>query len=302
MPYSAEEQKIYEFIRQSLPRFLFESSAIPEEIWGAIVKAFDEVRQENEALFDAALITSATAGPPDYLNQHAIDRGTGRFDDETDSALRDRLRTIDDVVSRPALIAAAESVLAAEAITGDVHIAELRHGRCFFVLRSEQSGDSGGIFAGTAPNMKFKPPSGEYFLRGRYAPTTISRKAQRLVNPSGFAAAELEISSANSGGNDGVFEITGVDGDYVTYTNASGVAEVDNVCSWFQRGVDYQGNVVDGWRASYLSRGYRVSGDHTIVVILPYGATASSEAAVRERMRQAAGAGIVVRVERRIVP
>jgi hypothetical protein len=301
MPYTADEQKIYDFIRNSLPRFLFAQDNL-EEIFGAIVKAFDQVRQETEALFDASLITSATAGPPDYLGQHAIDRGTFRQDAENDAALRDRLRTIDDVVSRPALIAAAESVLAAESIVGDVHIVEIRHGRIYFVLRSHQGGDSGGIFSGTPPDMLFKPPTGETFTRGRYSPTTISRKAQRLVNPTGFADTKLVISGANNAGNDGTFDVTGVDGDYVTYTNASGVVEVDGVCTWEQKATDYQGNVIDGWRAGYLSRGYRMGNNFTIVVILPYGSTASTEAAVIERMRQACGAGIDVVVERRLIP
>lgn len=58
-------------------------------------------------------------------------------------------------------------------------------------------------------------------------------------------------------------------------------------------------------RAAYLNRGYRVSRaprDHTIIIILPYGTSATVASAVAEAVRLARAGGVLAYVEVRGVP
>lgn len=55
---------------------------------------------------------------------------------------------------------------------------------------------------------------------------------------------------------------------------------------------------------TYLSRGYRMSttGENALVIILPYGTSDATAAAVAEAVRQKKAGGIIVYVERRLNP
>lgn len=57
--------------------------------------------------------TGASPGLPDWLQEHARDRGTRRQTGETDAALSARLRVPEDVATRVAILARVNAVLAA---------------------------------------------------------------------------------------------------------------------------------------------------------------------------------------------
>jgi hypothetical protein len=60
-----------------------------------------------------------------WLDAHARDRGVRRQAGEGDDELRVRLRTIDDAVTPPALLAIANAVLSAAGVVGSAEIVEL---------------------------------------------------------------------------------------------------------------------------------------------------------------------------------
>jgi hypothetical protein len=110
MAFSADEQTLYDWLRSSLPSWMFQDDAASEEIWGAIVKALHPVRAQVDSWRAALEILQAEGA---WLNQHARDRGTFRQEDETNEALRSRLRTVEDAITLPALKLAINRVLEA---------------------------------------------------------------------------------------------------------------------------------------------------------------------------------------------
>ena len=258
------------------------------------VKAFAEIFQKAQDQSDfwksQSYIGTAVGpltGEPDWLNQHATDRGTRRQENETDEALRDRLRTFPDALNLATLLATAQSVIDAESISGTVYILELRPNRAFLVDLTSQTG-TGGVFAKTGSTMYFTPDACFANLSLFYDTVT---------------GHKLTISGAASAGNDGTFVVTGIVGDALEYTNASGVAETDATVSWEILRVDAAGNTLDGFRQSYMNRGYRMGLDRsTIVVILPYGCTEATRLSVIEALRLKKAAGVRVIVECRANP
>lgn len=299
MAYTAEEQKFYDWARGALPRFLFAKDRTEEEM-SSFVKIFDQARQQIEAYFAQTLITQATGTGADYLNQHALDRDTARTDGETDVALRQRLRLVEDALIRSEIESAIEDVLAADGITADANVVEIRRFKGFFRDDAADTG-TGGVFSGTPPNMLFEPDAG--WSGGNLTPglpyTGVSwSKDTWPVN------WKLVLSGCASAGNDGTFVTTGFDDDAVTYANASGVAETDATCTWTIQKHDTDGNQIDSRMESYLSRGYRMTRATAsgLIVILPYGTTAATALAVEEAVRQKKAAGFQLIVERRTSP
>lgn len=225
---------------------------------------------------------------PDWLQQHARDRGTARQLGETDAALRERLRNVPDAVTRPSLLTAAQAIVDAAGVVGTVALVELRRDKGFFRTAASDAGTD-GTFTGVAPDLRFEP------LAGFAAPP--------------FRAIEEEVehrivfSGASLAGNDGTFTITGLAEDAAAYTNASGAAAVDTSLTWTVQKHDRDGNLLDGFQDSFLSRGDRMGDDRAaIVVILPFGCTESTRQSVLEEIRQRKGAGVQVFVECRLNP
>lgn len=265
------------------------------------IRAFAEIFQdaEDQSTFwrsQADILTAVgpSSGEPDWLNQHAADKDTRRQDSETDPVLRDRLRTFPDALNLSTLEETVQSIVDAEGINGTSVVFELRPNRAFFVDMVPQSG-LGGEFTGTAPDMLFKPS------------TTVFQ-----INPKhdGTADNQLVLSGAATAGNDTAgTTIDGLEADSIAYQNASGVAEVDPAVVWSLERLDASGNVLDGFRQSYLSRGHRMGSQApTVVAILPYGdllgphCTEATRLAVIEALRQKKGAGVRVIVECRTSP
>ncbi len=294
MALTAEGQKLLDFALAALPTW-FKDSARSFEFTGAAAKINENTHALITYWFEQALITQAdgpTAVDPDWLNQHAKDRGTSRQLGETDAALAERLKNTPDALTRPTILSAAQSIIDAEAIIGSVVMVELRRDRAHFGDFTSDSGTGGtftdeglGVFKFT-PDVKFATP------------LTVTYEGS---GDSGVP--QLAVSGAASAGNDGTFPLTGLGGDGALFANGSGVAEVDATASWSIVKRDLAGNVKDGFGKAYLSRGHRMGSTiATVVFILPFGCTPGTESSIIEMARQKKGAGVRVIVECRANP
>lgn len=290
MALTVDEQRFYDFAKASLPGWIPD----PDEYLMGVAKMFGSVDAMIDYLFGQTLITTAV-GPssdtPDWLNQHAIDRGTRRTNGEDDPTLRERLRTFPDALIRSVLLATADAILAAAGIAGSSAMVELPRDGAHSGTYSSDSG-TGGTFVKVGSVVKFTPDTawaGPPYRSGTIVPV-MSHK--------------LTISGAASAGNNGTRTITGLEDDAALITNAGGVAGADPTVSWSVTHYDVDGNLRDGFTRAYSQRGYRSARmqPHTIVIILPYGTTEAVRLSVFEAVRSKKAAGIVLKVERRISP
>lgn len=297
MALTPEEQELLDFALAALPEWFRSNDRVLEDA-GMMAKMMGQARATIADWFSQTLITQAdgpTSTTPDWLNQHARDRNTNRQDGETDDVLADRLRKISDALTRPALLAAAQAILDAEGVAGDVALVEMRRDRIFAGSFTARTG-TGGVFATVSGSTRKFTPDVPFPL-----PVEVNYpRSGAQGNP------QIVFSGSASAGNDGTFEVTGLDGDAVTYENASGVDETDATVSWSLEKRDVEGNVRDGFARAYAGRGYRVGGRWPAMVmlifILPYGSTPATVAAVREMLRQKKAAGFRALVERRLNP
>jgi len=278
MPLSAEEQELVDWLKSSIPRWL-RMETTEQEIWGAVAKGLILVRRQAEEGRDATFILSSTGT---FLDLHARDRGTSRQLNESDITLRARLRTYDDAVTRPTILAAVTAVLEAEAIVIDPAIVELRRDKAFFLTRAPLGG-AGVTFTKVGNVMTLD---------------TGVALAGYEANP---LARTVTIAGATSSGNNGTFTVTNITtNDQLVYTNASGVAEVvaPPAGTWRME------SNLSVRKDAYLSRGYRMSQTSisAFIIILPYGATAGTQAGVVEALRKKKAAGFKVIIERRTSP
>lgn len=291
MALNAEEQELFDFAVAALPKWFTSEERHREELYG-FAKIFGSALATVRYWFGQTLIGSAQGpapGLPDWLNQHAIDRGTRRQANETTEALRERLRNTPDAVVRDALLDAANAILAAELVAGGAAMLELpRDGACLGSYASDTG--IGGVFeAGTGTQVKFTPSGG--WARPPYRHADVVRKIR------GF---RLDFAGASNSANDGQFPILGLEGDAAIIDNAAGVPGPDAGVTWTVRKLDRRGHVRDGFARAYCSRGYRASSRRrTIVMILPFGSTAGTEASVKEMLREKKAAGVKRIIERR---
>jgi hypothetical protein len=110
MPLSSEEQSLFDHARNSLPRWLTSAASAALEWLYAFADVFDAARVQSQTWLDVTYIDNATGSD---LDQHAADRGTSRRANETDAALRARLKNITDQVTEPALKIGINAILAA---------------------------------------------------------------------------------------------------------------------------------------------------------------------------------------------
>jgi len=283
MPFTAEETAIYDWIRGSLPSWLFERARAEEEM-GALVKIFARVQTQVDfwrAQGGILTAVGATGLEPDWLGQHARDRDTSRANAETDAALRQRLRTFTDMLTRPALLALIDAMLDAGGVSSnDFGLVELRRDRAWFLTRQQSTGTGAGADAftkvGTTMTLTLAAAPWAAWMQGKI----------------------LTIAGATSGANNGDFTITGFTGNTgVKYTNASGIAETYGG-TWKVNGA------LHNRKDAYFGRGYRMSGPGqpaAMVAITPFGTTEALRLAIHEALRQRKAAGILHYTERRLV-
>lgn len=297
MALTAEEQRILDFATAAMPAW-FTSDGRVQEFMGEAAKVMGSAKAQAVHWNGQTLILSAV-GPvgdePDWLEQHAQDRGTSRQDGETDAALRARLRAVPDALTRPTILAAAQAILDAEGIPSPlVAMVELPLDKGFFRDSTADTG-TGGEFFGSPPAMEFAPTV-KFKVGGGGGGGSILRPV--------IVGGDITFAGSLSAGNDGAFAVSGLNGARVQFSNASGVVEVDGVTGWTQTKKDTSGNILDGFKDSYFSRGRRMSREPPvkIILIIPFGSTTGTEAAVLEALRQKKGAGILGIVERRTSP
>ena len=297
MALTAEEQEFLDFALAALPTWFHDDARQLEDL-GMLAKMIGAARAQLEDWFTHTLIGDAT-GPvgsdPDWLDQHARDRGTSRVSGESDAALRARLQSYEDAVTRDELIAVAQATVDAEGILGGVAMVELKRDRGFLGTFTSMSG-TGGVFT----------KSGAHAMT--FLPDTLpwDRPPFEIDFP-GYGW-QLVFSGASNPANDGTFEVKGIEGNAAAYVNTPGASSTDPGVSWTAQKLDQDLNLADGYARAFYGRGYRMGTQYpTIVVIIPYGTgaihpTAATAAAVTEALRQKKGAGIRVLVEYRQSP
>lgn len=300
MTLSAEEQELLDFGTGALPDWVSPT----DPILTAAAKPMGAARAFSSYLFKQALITTSegpTATTPDWTNQHARDRGTSRQAGESTAALQARLRVVPDALTRSAILAAANAVLTASGVVGQAALIELpRDGAWIGTYRPILQVTPGGVFATLGSQMTFTPRPGLVGIGGMGAQPI-------WTSPAVFPGTRYGaiIGSADNTANNGTFEVTGLIGNAIVYTNPSGVAApADSGAIAIIYHMDASGNVTDGFARAYVNRGWRVGQvtPPTILMILPFGTDAGTQASIEESVRLKKAAGYKVIVERRLNP
>lgn len=298
MTLTADEQELLDFGVGALPDWV----APNDPILTAAAKPMGAARAFGDYLFKQALITTAdgpTATTPDWLNQHARDRGTSRQFGESNAALAARLRVVPDALTRPAILAAANAVLAAAGVLGTATLLEMpRDGAWLGTYQPITQPTPGGVFATLGAQTTFTPAGGGIgglSAQPAWTPPTV------------FPGTRYQavIASAGHSGNNGTFEITGLLGNSLVYTNGASVPDGgDTTATVTINRMDALGNVTDGHARSYCNRGWRVgqARPFELRLILPFGTDAGTAASVAESIRLKKAAGYVVAIEVRQHP
>lgn len=158
MSLSSTAQALFDIAKSSLPRFLFQRTDT-QELLGGFASLMDRASSQLDAwITNTNLLLSSGV----WLDQHARDRGTFRQANESDTALRTRLRLLADAVTVPAVKAVATEQLQAEGITvtgGYPGVVELRKDRAFFLTNTgtgrKDAYLSRGYRMGTQRPMRF---------------------------------------------------------------------------------------------------------------------------------------------------
>lgn len=295
MALTADEQELLDFALAALPPWFSDTEGRDFAIEGAYAKMMGAARAQTAYWFGQTLIgtaTGATATTPDWLQLHAMDRGTRRQNGESDATLRSRLRSYPDALTVETILAAAQAVIDAAAVSGTVAMVELRRDRAFMGKNSPMTGTGGTFTAQTGTLHGFEPTAG------------WDRPPFVGLQPN--ITWKLVISGAGNAANDGTYTITDLDEDEAVYTNAAGVAGADPTVTWRVDRYDQDGNLLTagtGRQDAYMSRGHRMGAQFsTILLILPFGTDAATALSVLEAVRQRKAAGVRVIVERRLNP
>lgn len=274
-----------------LPKW-FRDTERAKEVANAFAEIYYRVEQQMDHWHDMTFILTAINEPPDWLNQHAIDRNSYRQPSESDTALRQRLRTFEDALTPPVILQAIQDLLDAEGIVGSPAMVELPKNIARSYVHTEQSG-VGGVFTTVDTDMVFTPDAG---ISGTLALSTTPTRGN-------WQDTKLVISGSVSAGNDGTFDIIGFEGDGIRYTNGSGVAETSGTSTWTTQKRNKDDQNLVGNRRAFFDRGYRIGAVlPVLIIILPFGCTAGTLESVAELLRQRSGAGVRTVSECRAIP
>ena len=280
-----DKDNLFDHIRLAMPS-AFRPSRIFEDIH-ALACIYDLVMAQARDWTDMTFIVNADGI---WLEAHAKDRGTSRQEGEQDAELRVRIRTLTDVVTRPALLQSAQDIVDASGIGGTVAMVELRRDRAFYGNNTADAA-TGGTFLNQRGLASFEPTAG-------YAAPPFRALEEDVEH-------RLTISGAAAAANDGTFSISGMADNSALYTNGSLVEGLDAGASWVVNRHDRDGNIITGFRRAYYGRGYRFGNSgrpFVIILILPFGCTPATIASVEEMLRQRQAGGIRSIVECRLVP
>lgn len=275
MPFTADQQKIYDWVRGALPKFLFQTPTAPEEIWAAIAVVMDRVRAQVDEWAALSYILQADSI---WLDQHGRDRGLYRQEGESDAVFAERIRFPADALTEPFLRAQIQAILDAAGVVGAFGIFPLRPNRGFLGVYTPLTG------------------TGDSFTKSG---TTVTLTDAATTFQGWEINKPVTIAGSTTTGNNGTFTITalGSSNHTLSYTNASGVAEA------FPGTWKIHANR-DGRQRTYIKRGYRLgpAKPPILVVILPFGTNEATRLAVVDMIRTKGAAGVVPLVERRVNP
>lgn len=291
MALTSDEQELLDFAAGALPNWV----RSPDEFLTAAAKLMGMPRATAVYLFGQTLITQATgatATTPDWLAQHARDRGTSRQAGETDPVLQERLRVIPDAVTRQAVLDAANAILAAAGVVGSAALLELPRDGAWLGHYTALTG-TGGTFTQAGTVSTFTP-----LVLPWPAPPFQAATVAPVIS------WQLVISGAANAGNNGTRAVTGLSGNAAIVSNAGGVAGADATVTWKAQRLDVTGNVTDGFARAYAGRGFRAASTRPfkLLLILPFGTSAGVQNSVTESIRTKKAAGFAVIVERRLNP
>lgn len=285
------EQELYDFAKAALPSWVRDQ----DEFLISSAKMFGSVRALIDYLFGQTLIGTADgpeAGPVDWLNQHARDRGTSRQKLETTPALRQRLQQVPDALTRGAVLAAIQAALDTAGVVGPVALLELPRDGAWIGAYAAMTG-VGGSFTKNGTKLQFTP-------------AVLPWPALPWQAPGLFPVMQFQLSigSIALAANADDYTPEGLIGNAVIVDNPIGVAGTDPALTWTVVRFDLTGQITDGFARSFISRGYRIARQRPfqLLVILPFGTAAGTEASVREALRTKKAAGFGVIVERRTSP
>jgi hypothetical protein len=291
MALTSDEQELLDFATGALPNWV----RSPDEFLTAAAKLMGMPRATAVYLFSQTLITQATgatATTPDWLAQHARDRGTSRQAGEADPVLQERLRVIPDAVTRQAVLDAANAILVAAGVAGSAALLELPRDGAWLGHYTAMTG-TGGTFTQAGTVSMFTP-----LVLPWPAPPFQAATVAPVIS------WQLVISGAANAGNNGTRSVTGLSGNAAIVTNAGGVAGADATVTWKAQRLDVTGNVTDGFARAYVGRGFRAASTRPfkLLLILPFGTSAGVQNSVIESIRTKKAAGFAVIVERRLNP
>lgn len=142
MALNTEQQKLYDLAKSTLPKLLFENNELDPLKAAAVAYQFAWTYIQD--LVEQTYILDAYGV---YLDQHAIDNNLRRQNNESDAALRNRIRIFDDAQTRSAILTAVNAVLSVDGY-GAAYLIELRavqghYNRGFYFSRGYRMGHSG---------------------------------------------------------------------------------------------------------------------------------------------------------------
>lgn len=285
MALTDDEEELRQFGLKAVPSWVRPD----DPTFAAAAKQIGAARRQADYWYSQTLIGQATGSDgvqPDWLNQHAKDRGTSRQANETDAGLRARLRTVEPALTVQSLIDAAQAILDAASIGGSALIVELPRDGAFSGTWGTRSG-TGGTFSTINTYAAFTPTAG-------WGGQIVRDPAVVRTDLIGWI---VTFSGAAHSGNNGTFGFNHAYGNAGAYINASLFAGADAGVSWVLQPTDGP-NLLSAKPMAFASRGYRAGGlVRRIVMMLPAGSTAAIVAAVTEMLRNKKAAGIAVSIE-----
>lgn len=131
---TSQQQGLFTWLQSNLPGWLFADDTQAHELWQAIAVALDGPLTTITTWLRMTFIGHATGAWLDLLGR---ERNVWRTSGESDDAYRERIKRVEDTVTRPALEAAGDAVLEADNLTTGVRIVNLRKERAYNTVNAD---------------------------------------------------------------------------------------------------------------------------------------------------------------------
>lgn len=119
---TSHEQELYNLALASLPRW-YSTEVNPQVVVGAFAKLFGKAWDQIDAWVNIIYLKQAFGI---WLDAHARDYGTRRQTNESDGALLARLESPQDALTKSALLAIGNAIIAGAGVSDIIHISEGR--------------------------------------------------------------------------------------------------------------------------------------------------------------------------------